>query len=361
MISPALHFRASPVRGGSILILVAGLTAMLAVLATTFLVRMRQDAEESNLVVQAGQCRLMLHAGMQFIQEASRVGYATSGNRSVEGWGWIDVRDGAVGPRGNNREILRIAGRVPAPGTLVVRAPMFMHKLPPFAVVPHMYPNQIPSNDDPAVDPNFDRTFGIPVLARPDPAPALPAVFSTHDPASAAQRSAWETGDATPDTRSLGLSWFRVYREDGSEAGRPAAAGGRAADGTVAGTFIITVGAGGTQGFQDWAEVVREGETATFGEDPGTFDVLLAAELRQWFRVAWSGSVGGAENRAFNPLDPGGFAPDSFDNAYHARIPLNSSRYTAGGKSMSSAEPRNYVGTITYIQRLLGSPTDSKW
>src|SRR3954470_10759111 len=133
--------RARPAAAGAILILVSGIVAMLAALALAFLVRMRSDAEEGQTVLQFAQCRLMLHAGMQFIQESSRLGYATDADRSIEAWGWIDVRDGKIGPKDNSGNPLWVAGAWPAPGT-VKRAPMFMVKRPPCAVIPAMYPNR---------------------------------------------------------------------------------------------------------------------------------------------------------------------------------------------------------------------------
>ena len=224
-------------RRGTILILVAGMCAILSTLALAFLVRMRSDAEEGQLVLGAAQCRLMLHAGMQFVQEASRLGYASDADRSVEAWGWIDVRDGTMGPKDHAGNQLWTAGRWPAPGT-VKRAPMYLVKRPPFAVVPSMYPNRIPDIADPAIDPAYQRTYGLPVYPNPDPRPRLDPAQGPHDPTSTAQRLAWERGDETPDPRQVD-SWFRVYRETGAEPDRPAKAGARGA------TFIVTAGCGG--------------------------------------------------------------------------------------------------------------------
>lgn len=338
-------------RSGTVLVLVAGLLAMLATLSAAFLMRMRQDAQESGLVVGLAQCRLMLHAGMQFVQESSRLGYATPADPSIEAWGWRDIRDGSIGPKGNDGKPLWTAGTWPAPGT-VKRAPMFMVKRPPYAVVPHMHRNRIPDVADPAVDPGYADRFGIPVLAKPDPMPAFDPALGEYDLGDAAyaarQRRSWETGDLQPVDASLGLAWFRVYRETGDEADRPAKAGARGC------TFVITVGSGGTEGFKDWAEVVAARAESSFGGSSAIFDTLLASELRLWFRVEWSAAVGGGEMRTFAQYTKGKNWTGE-RSAEHARSPINSSRSRhkeSGGELYSSAEPRNYVGTISYIQRL---------
>lgn len=356
---PATH------RSGAVLVVVAGMLAMLVTLAITFLFRMRQDVEEADLILQQTQCRLMLHAGMQFVQESSRLGYArdsdsngvlSASERAVEAWGWIDVRDGIIGPRDQNGTALYSAGSWPAPGT-VKRAPMFRYTRPPFAVVPNMYPNQISDIDDTAVDPQCADTFGIPLLANPDPMPRGDPSFPAFDPGAGtatAQFSAWERGDARPVDSTTGRAWFRVYRETGGEADRPAAAGPAGA------TFIITVGSGGTLGFKDWTDVQNAGAESQFANDPQLFDSLRAGELRQWYRVAWTGAVGGGELRLLFPLMGGksgkqeGNAPGLAGRwrSYHARAPVNVSRSRHAENNFSTAEPRNYVGTITYIQRL---------
>ncbi len=102
-------------RTGSILLLVSGIAAMLAILSYAFFARMRRDAEESTLVLQVAQVRLMLHAGCSYIQEASRAGYDVAPMTSGPGgdpvpdfqadavheecWGWVDIRDGSLGPK----------------------------------------------------------------------------------------------------------------------------------------------------------------------------------------------------------------------------------------------------------------------
>ena len=338
-------------RRASVLVIIAGVLAMLSVLSVAFLMRMRQDAQESDLVIHLAQCRLMLHSGMQFVQESSRLGYATAADPSVEAWGWIDVRNGAIGPRDNNSAPLYTAGSWPAPGS-VKRAPMHLVKRPPFAVVPHMYPNRIPTETDSAVDPQYVDRFGVPLLSKPDPLPAFDPALGAYT-GSAAQRQSWALGDLQPVDGSLGLAWFRIYRETGSEPDRPAKAGAAGA------TFVITVGSGSTQGFKDWAEVTAGGAGAQFDDSPSMFASLAAAEIRQWYRVEWSAAVGGGEMRSLGQhIQETKNWKGGRNN--HARSPLNTSRSRnkeSGGETFSSAEPRNYVGTISYIQRLETPPS----
>jgi len=84
-------------RGGVILILVVGMVSIVAVMATGFLGKMRQKAGAADDTVRAVQNRLMLNAAMHYIQEASRVGYATinpDGTTAAprEAFGWIQTR-----------------------------------------------------------------------------------------------------------------------------------------------------------------------------------------------------------------------------------------------------------------------------
>ena len=62
-------------RRGAILVVVAGACALLASLSLAFLLRMRSDSEETDLVQREAQARLMLMAGCGYVLEASRLGY----------------------------------------------------------------------------------------------------------------------------------------------------------------------------------------------------------------------------------------------------------------------------------------------
>ncbi len=96
--SPATRSCPAPARrGGVILVLVVGVIALLAVLATAFLARMRQDALVAEDTVRLARNRILLHAAMHYIQEASRLGYAVMNADGTcaeprEAWGWFDVR-----------------------------------------------------------------------------------------------------------------------------------------------------------------------------------------------------------------------------------------------------------------------------
>jgi hypothetical protein len=80
-----------------VLIIVAGLASILLVLAVAFLARMRSDSQETNAILSEVQSRLMMHAALMYVQETSRLGW---GDTVGEAYGWTDVRDGGLGPRG---------------------------------------------------------------------------------------------------------------------------------------------------------------------------------------------------------------------------------------------------------------------
>ena len=65
-------------RHGTILIIVAAISALMASLALTFLVRMRSDVQESETLMREAQAHIMLTAACQYIQEAARLGYDNS-------------------------------------------------------------------------------------------------------------------------------------------------------------------------------------------------------------------------------------------------------------------------------------------
>jgi hypothetical protein len=292
-----------------------------------------------------------------------------------EAWGWVDVRDPAIinraaevpagsthliGPRDGNGAPLYQAGTWPAPGTSM-RAPMHRWTRPRWAVRPTVVANRIPTNETETA------TFGIPFANNPDPIPAIDPDLGEFDlgdgPAQrASKRRDWSEGDPVPVQSSANLSWFRIYRENGSESGRPADAG------PVGATFIITVGDGGTLGFRDWDEVVATpGAVAQFGGSPDDardlFEEQAANEVRQWFRVEWSPAVGGGEDNIYLVAQKWGeLGPEQHDT-WFAGPPINASRFKEQGSEMQSSpsHPRNYVGTIRYIQRLDTPPAKPWW
>jgi len=373
-------------RRGAVLIIAVGMAGMLAALIMAFLVRMRGDAQSAQYVVRLAQSRLMLHAALSYVQEASRLGYAQINPVSGlctdprEGYGWIDPRDPSVigraaeavafsgrsyliGPRDRTGNPLWTAGTWPAVGTSM-RAPMYRHVRPRYAVRPDMTPNAIPSAE------SRPETFGIPFLIRTDPTPEFDPSLGIHNPVSAPQRLSWVRGDAEVITGSAGLGWFRVYRETGGEADRPIESGPPGA------TFIITVGDGVTEGWRDWAEVMATpGAWSAFGDNiamaASIYEQMSAAELRMWYRVEWSPAVGGNEdvaymvaqhvdsNRDYHPNIGAGVDKDSF----YSSFPVNASGYiSAHVNSINSPSlPRNFVGTFRYIQRLKRPPDGGAW
>ena len=105
----------SKLQQGMLLIVVAQLMIVIIVMTLSFIVVMRKDGANSQLVSVEAQSRLMLHAGLMYIQEGSRLGWAYDpaspegqDAASTHGWpaavgtayGWTDTRDGSLGPRG---------------------------------------------------------------------------------------------------------------------------------------------------------------------------------------------------------------------------------------------------------------------
>ncbi len=84
----------SPGRSGVVLLMVVGLASAILVIMTAFLARIRSGAEATHPLLAEAQARAMAQAGMMYIQEASRLGWGE------EAYGWTDIRDGSLGPRG---------------------------------------------------------------------------------------------------------------------------------------------------------------------------------------------------------------------------------------------------------------------
>jgi hypothetical protein len=289
-------------RRGTILILVAGISALLLILAMSFLVRMRSDAEETRMLLSEGQAHIMLIAGCSYIQEASRLGY--DAGQHEEGYGWIDVRDGHLGPKPTAASA-DDDSRFPV--NSVARCPMYVMHLPPYAI--RLTAAYNPINTTPG-----SPDFGLPYLRNPDPQPV------------AANWSDFATGDPTPVSNSVGLSWFRVCRISGAR-------------------FIVTCGAGGTMGWRDWTELTTVGGAAAraqFNDDSAFFDTLLQAEFRLWYEVEWSAAVNDPSYMVMHQdIKPDHFYWKPFNVTHEAR---------------SQPSARNLAGTIRWIQRLDTAP-----
>jgi hypothetical protein len=302
-------------RGGTVLIVVAGISALFLTLSLAFLSRMRGDAEESRMIVQEAQARIMLNAGLHYLQEASRLGWDDPATpEHEESYGWVDVRDGLPGPRDRTgRELASLTGGVfPAPGT-AARCPMFMMERPPFALKTNQAYNPVRG------DAGLGWAARISYVA-PDPQPAATTWTEFRD------------GNPKPRGDSLGMAWFRVFREQ-DDLTTPQ-------DERLS-TFVITCGAGATDGFRDWADVSAESAQGRFNNDPQFFNALRQQERLLHFRVEWHPSVGGAGSVAV--------APDSY-----AQVPMNDT--DDGWWSV-----RSFAGSFLYIQRLDQPPAGGKW
>jgi hypothetical protein len=316
--------RPSP-RHGTILIIVAGLSALLASMALVFLARMRSDAEESQITIREAQAHIMLVAACNYIQEASRLGYDDEpGNPwHKEAYGWIDVRDGTVGPKPtalapDAAESFAFGSDDSSrfPLETPFRFPMEVMEIPPFAISLTAAPNPI--------NPNTTNQ-GAPWLVNEDPVPVL----------SLAKGNSFEDFErGRPNIRpnSANMAWFRLYRLGGA---RTAAHHNPA-------SFVVTCGAGGTRGYRTWSEV-PPADRPYFADDPTYFESLAQNEVRLWYLVEWSPAIGGhiyhnTKNDRAGYDQYGAFAI----NASH------------DGRSQGHA--KNFGGTMRFIQRLPTEP-----
>ena len=330
-------------RRGTVLIIVAGLSALLASLALTFLVRNRSDAEETQATIRDVQARIMLVAACNYIQEGSRIGwdrYPTTpgtnndafpgGDTSAssvpiheETFGWLDVRDGRIGPITQEGRVCwdaaqrisdgtRLRPEWPAPDSIVI-CPMHVWKRTRFATSLHAVYNPIQSKDPAEED------YLWPYLRNPDPLPAGGGTWAEH-----------ASGNPDPRSETVGRSWFRVLREGAS-------------------TFLITCGGGGTQGFRSYAEAQAQGQGAVFNNDPGYFAVLAAQEARLWFRVEWSAS-------SVDPTYHWQQHHTSYQSDSYLQWPMNATHSKKTG-DRSPAFLKNQGGTFRWIMRLRTEPT----
>ncbi|MBA3936168.1 MAG: hypothetical protein H0X38_01815 [Planctomycetes bacterium] len=313
-------------RRGTVLILVAGICALLASLSLAFMITMRAAAEESRALVCDAQARIMLYAACNYIQEASRLGY-DNGPDHGEAHGWIDVRDGSEGPKINLGDPPRFARGVPR------RFPMYVWQQTRYAIRPTTAYNPI------STDEADDSRFGRPYLANPDPQPVATEFSSA---SSTGQVRDHLHGDAlitpgrdpvgTPRWNSVNLSWFRILRVDQAR-------------------FLVTCGAGQTQGFRSFQEASTDlgadAASQLFG-DADMFTQFRDQEVRAWYQVEWSPAVIGGIN---NTTDGGIIGAEHF-----IMLPENASHQYYPGGVASQSNSRNMVGTIRWIQRLTTEP-----
>ncbi len=349
-------------RQGTVLILVAGVSALLASLSIAFLTRVRSDVNEMQAVVHQTQARIMLNAACLYILEASRIGWDKKGSRAQyqEAYGWIDVRDGSLGPRlktgslvelGNvgplndlstgvkgrprdpadpldpDRRYINGVGNVNFPIGVPARFPMFTMKRPPFATSMRATYNPIEWSTS-------DNGRGY--LRYPDPLPAVDNGSWKRSPTrpqgdsidvSRTTFDEWAKGDKSPIQNSLGLAWFRIIREN------------------TGAIFTVTCGSGATLGFRNWKEVQAAGETQRFGDEI-IFSALAAEEVRLWYRVEWSPSTTAIDQMLLH-------------ESREETLVRSSMTYQSGGafnRYSGQMYAPNMCGTIQWIQRLRKEP-----
>jgi hypothetical protein len=325
-------------RAGTFLIIVAGLCALLASLTVAFLARMRSDAEEMQALVHETQARMMLTAACNYLQEASRIGWEPSnstptGDDNTETFGWIDVRDNKIGPKliangadDDSRFPIRSAKRFD----------MYLWTVPPYALQLTVSYNPILTTQTAPSVPVTDGRFGVPNLSYPDPQPVGEATnsFTLANPDGStvndANFSRWSAGEKNPRLNSLGMSWFRLYRESGA-------------------TFVVTCGAGGTRGFRNWTEMSAV-ERAEFNNDPGFFAQMRLSETRLWYRVEWSAA---SLDNNYHMFDRA--TGDGYD--HYLLYPVNPKHTDATSGARGHSHLRSFGGTIRWIQRLRNEPT----
>lgn len=369
-------------RRGTVLILVAGIAALLLSLAFAFLARVRVDAESAQLVVRDAQSRIMLSAAIHYVQETARLGWG-GGDPALEAYGWTDVRDGEAGPRGPwraggpQRLGWTPGGGYPAPGG-AMRGDAFCWDLPPYAVRSTTAPNPlVPTATlrDPATinayiglqprDTNFD-------AHKPhwqelfDQATATGA--GALDPQPVADTwTAYAEGRRRVRPESANLAWFRVYRErpeehdgDGSPWYDTMPCAGH-------GVFIITVGSSATRGFRFWNSAGNDflgGETRSAGfdrtlepvtaEESGWFDetsfrLARASDRLQWFRIEWTAAAGGGLD-----VRDTYWRPPASGSIDYGRLLTGLLTQTARGNDRNFSP--SYGGSIAWIQRLEKEP-----
>lgn len=325
-------------RRGTILVLVAGIAAMLLSLTVAFYLRVKGGAETARLVQADAQARIMLSAALMYLQETSRLGWG--GDRAhtgihdpaAEAFGWTDIRDGEPGPRGPTqpggaRPALYRPGAYPALGT-AMRGDTFTWRRAPYAMSQQMAPNPvvIPARDASGTDLHDDRSISENYIGKPKGSknyirlylPVWQAVLDGIKEEGVANYSAppatenWDDfarGEQVARPESEGLAWFRIYREEPAEHdGIPNNADGDWYDVMpIAGhsVFVIAAGAGASRGYRfwdqstDWLGGVRrsarwsakiEPQTASSSGlfDEQTFAAIRGAERILWFRAEWS-------------------------------------------------------------------------
>ncbi len=316
-------------RDGALLVVVSALCAILAAFSLAFLVRMRGDAEDTAMLMRESQARIMLAAACHYVQEASRLGWDDPNTAlHEEAFGWIDVRDGRLGPKwnegGDDDRFFPVGSSA--------RFTMHVRQRTPYAIRLDATPN--PIDTDPA-----STNFGLPYLSLPEPMPAIANGWAGH-PGAGVNDTGWEDfkrGDPRPRVGTAGTAWFRIHRLDGD-------------------SFVATCGGGATLGYRSFSE---PGADQIF-PDRAAFDALARVEQRAWYLIQWSPAV--ASSDIHNPhciLFLGGAMPDDYvlQRDHYLSMPMNTSHCLHGTPMRTLAHCKNPVGTIRLIQRLRDEPT----
>ncbi len=324
-------------RQGTILIIVAGVSALLASLALSFLMRMRSDVYASEATVAKTQAHIMMVAACNFIMERSRLGWdppLEDGSLYPpfhrEAFGWIDVRDGQPGPKDENNKRIGIPD---GSGNMVwedwvnlelsdvarpaKRCEMYVQVRPPYAVSPKVSPNPITSTG------NFPYK---PFALNPDPAPYIPS----YDYQDVEDTAGYIQGDTRMDIARKIPSWFRVWR-------------------ATATTFVVTAGCGETGGYKDWNDVPATIKTDRFSNDPVMFAMYQEQEFRLHYLVEWSPYVASSDYQNIQNENKQSDSKGPLDT--YLQRGMNTSQETR-----SQGRHVNHVGTIRSIQRLVNIP-----
>jgi len=356
-------------RRGSILVLVAGISALLAAMTMAFIINIRNESEEVRSLECYTQNRIMLHAALSYIQESSRLGYGSkaSGTRdpylpaataNTEAYGWLDVR-GAVmalnaGKTANTGPYAQYDANRPTVFMPVDLAAAIAAGLPASPLARKGYTwEQIRTNSGGTFNPNpwplwepFDwRDLDIPIHLRragrfPVYAVERPPFAVGLDAAPNPIGGPWKyrstvvrPADANgyplqilPDTAPITIqeatpsTYYDLWR-DGDLRMRTESANRSwfrlFRDGPT--TFVITVGSGGSKGFKNWSEVLdpdgdpmtNDSQVALF-PDAATFEEMLSSEQLQWFRCEWTPRIGDVSSSI---VTSGGFVQDSWPDA----------------------------------------------
>jgi hypothetical protein len=325
-----------------LLIIVAGISALLVSLTLTFLVSMRSDVEESEGVIREAQARLVLIAALQYLQEASRLGYDDPATpEHEEAFGWSDIRDGSAGPKDKNGRPLYTVGnnRFPDIGGTAARFQLHALEQPPFAIATQFAPNPTPT---------IPYTSGTPAV------PTWPTLVKYENPDPKPASDTWiDFAKGKPEVRSESQmrSWFRLYRnKNPTDPTKPP---------MEPATFTITCGAGATQGFRDYQEAFDLGYAAIFNHDPKYFATLRAQERILWFRTEWTSAVGGSSMGI------------RIQDGYWEMPEINQGSYTGSNAAYTTAPlnnahqqwwaNRNALGSFLWIQRLDKMPDHNEW